>query len=152
MAAPGLGGYLVSTLGNVRHEKSGRLLKPEVDHGGYLRVYGKRVHRLVAKAFIPNPGGLATVNHLNGAKTDNRAANLEWCSNAHNVRHAVLAGLYPQARLSYQEAEDIRTAHAFGATKRGLARQYGVDRNTISRILTNKSWARGTGGLGGPQE
>lgn len=54
------------------------------------------VHRLVAEAFVPKNSG-AVVNHINGVKTDNRASNLEWVTDAQNKIHAVDLGLNTQA-------------------------------------------------------
>jgi hypothetical protein len=48
----------------------------------------RKVHRLVAEAFLPKSAGRDHVNHKNGDPTDNRAENLEWCTSSENVKHA----------------------------------------------------------------
>lgn len=46
------------------------------------------IHRLVAKAFIPNPDNYEFVNHRNENKLDNRSVNLEWCTAKYNSNYA----------------------------------------------------------------
>lgn len=82
--------YSVSDCGEVRNDKTGRILKLAKHRCGYLHVMlGRKtvplyVHRLVATAFVPNPDGKTQVDHINGNKRDNRASNLRWVSPSEN--------------------------------------------------------------------
>lgn len=90
--------YEVSTLGRVRNIRTLHIIKPflrQHRNGQYyavqMRRWGKQrnysVHRLVAKAFIPNPCKLPEVNHLDCNTLNNNIDNLEWCTRAENEAH-----------------------------------------------------------------
>lgn len=53
----------------------------------------KRIHRLVAEAFIPNPNNLPEVNHIDGNRYNNHVSNLEWVTSSENKLHAFKTGL-----------------------------------------------------------
>ena len=77
-------GYSVSNYGRVRNDKSGRFLQLTARGDKYHRVtlngQKHRVHRLVAKAFIPNPKKYSSVHHLDGLQ-NNHVDNLCWGNN-----------------------------------------------------------------------
>lgn len=128
------GAYLVSNLGrvksvNYRGQKGvEKIMIGGRDEKGYRVVTiamfkGKKtqkVHRLVAKAFVPNPNGFEEVNHIDGDKENNNAENLEWTDRKGNMGHASRIGALDHAKSSLGEwldaewkipvvATDVRT-------------------------------------------
>ena len=80
------------------YHKRQQLRKQKISAKGYMRVGLHRdsvektylVHRLVAQAFIPNPGNLPEINHKDQNPANNRADNLEWCTRKYNMNYGDL--------------------------------------------------------------
>lgn len=88
--------YLVDDRGFII-SKRGKPLKPSTNHSGYqivnLMIDGNRVglgvHTAVARAFCNGYSDELQVNHKDGNKRNNAAANLEWVTAKENVGHAI---------------------------------------------------------------
>ena len=95
------GVYEVSNLGNVRsidrvysdslgkiYHRKGVMLTPKIVSSGYYsvslsdgkRTISKKVHQLVANAFIENIDNKKCIDHINTDRKDNRVENLRWVS------------------------------------------------------------------------
>ena len=107
--------YSVSDQGQVRNDKTGRILKQSPDKHGYARVSLSNgggnnptilfPHRAVAELFIPNPNNLPVVNHKNADKMDTRKDNLEWTTNKENTEHAIANNLWDPVKVSKKANE-----------------------------------------------
>lgn len=51
------------------------------------RIKTKRVHRLVAIAFLPNPNNYREINHKDENTSNCDVNNLEWCTRKYNVNY-----------------------------------------------------------------
>ena len=87
--------YQVSNYGNIRLYKNNRILKPSDDSCGYLQIVltknkkrkSYKIHKLVAKTFIPNPNNYPCVNHKDENKKNNFVENLEFCTIKYNCNY-----------------------------------------------------------------
>ena len=158
--------YQVSNLGRVKslprlhksvhgeYLSKERILSPRVCGGQreYLSValyrgkgaVQRKIHRLVAMAFISNPKGYKEVNHIDENKRNNMASNLEWCSRSYNVNYG--------RRIEKQSAHLQKAVLAF--TRRGqfvarfksikdAAVWAGVDGSNVSRAIKRDSVSGG---------
>lgn len=152
------GSYEVSSLGRVRSLKRvvalgnglnrrirSRILKLNKGGSGYytvsLRDGSQRtvnVHQIVAVAFLGERKDGLDINHINGIKTDNRVKNLEYISRTKNIHHALKVGLM-RVKLTPEDVRNIRERVQAGSRK-ALAKEFGVTRQTIGHIVRGKTW------------
>ena len=167
------GMYQVSTLGRVKsldhyakfinkgtpckRFHKGKILKAIVSRFGYKRLWLRykrvqrvmSVHRLVAKAFIPNPDNKPQVNHINCIKADNKIENLEWNTTFENMHHAYSNNMIPAnrgeksgtAKLTNKKVLKIRKMfESRQYTMQFLADKFKVSITTISLIIRRITW------------
>ena len=142
--------YYISNLGNVKNIK-GKLLCLWKDNVGYLQVklskegkwYYKRVHRLVAEAFIPNPHNLPCVNHKDENKENNSVENLEWCDYVYNANYGTGIERSKEKRLGERFVViNLDTGEVY-QTPKDASRETGIHNDSISKVCKGKSKTAG---------
>ena len=144
--------YQISSYGRVRSFKFNktRILKPGIDTAGYEQVDlykdrkrdTRRVHRLVAEAFIYNPDNLPFINHKDECKTNNRVSNLEWCTSKYNCNYGTRNERGGKSRKGYKNPKSkkvicITTGEIFD-TIREAANRYNICSGNISYCCKGK--------------
>lgn len=149
--------YTVFNDGKVYSKKHKKYLKP-VLRKGYERVRLYKptgewktfsVHQLVAQYFIYNYSPGLMVNHKDGNKRNNHHSNLEWVTNAENIKHAFDNGLKRNTPFQRLCAKNILTGNTYSAKKvintetntvydtvKDAAKSLGIARSTLSGMLT----------------
>ena len=126
----------VSNLGrvaNLNYRGTGerRIIPQSLEVKGYHKisinikgkVYTFKVHRLVAKAFIPNPNNYKEVNHKDENKDNNCVDNLEWCDTLYNcnygtrnARHSIpVIGIAPDGKETYYPSMTVAARSVGGS-------------------------------------
>lgn len=122
--------YRVSSHGRIQRIDRGNYLRPAPNEQGYLcvnvvgvdkvgarKMYRKKAHRLVAKAFCHNPHAHKEVNHEDGVKTNNTAANLKWCTKSENLLHKWRVLGHKHGAYALSRMREANTGHRNHSSK-----------------------------------
>ena len=136
--------YMINHQGIVRNTSTCHKIKQTVNQGRLMVCLWKNnkkkhqfVHRLIAKAFIPNPSNKPQINHIDGNPLNNNIENLEWVTDSENKYHAHRTGLINNRKtpvMQYTKEGEFIAEHrsildAYKTTK--------VDRKSIALNTQN---------------
>lgn len=139
--------YQVSNTGKVRDLKNH--IKPVYKNNkGYEclslyyngKTYHPTVHRLVAKAFIPNPNNYDQINHKDCNKENNSVENLEWCNQRYNYDEGMKTFQYSKneehyfAKLKNSDIPIIYELYKLGFTRATVVKIFNVRPSSLEAI------------------
>jgi len=128
MEINGFENYLIYEDGRVyskkRNTTNGGFLKPRTDTHGYLRLYlckdgkptNKKIHRLIAEHYIPNPHNYPCVDHIDRDRQNNSLDNLRWVTFQMNNQNM---GLRKDNKLGIQYISKDGNGYIFQKTRNG---------------------------------
>lgn len=139
--------YEVSNTGKVRDLK-GNIKPMYKNNKGYLclslyyngKTYHSTIHRLVAKAFIPNPDNYSQINHIDCDKDNNIVDNLEWCNQRYNYDEGMKTFQYSKneehyfAKLKNSDIPMVYNLYKLGFTRVTVSRIFNVNPSSLEAI------------------
>ena len=133
--------YSVRRLNSRGYKCGGRVLTPTYNENGYLIIglckngikKSKRVHRLVAEAFVPNHNSYLEINHKDENKTNNNVENLEWCTREYNMNHGTRNARASQTQSKKVKAVNVESGEVLIFISVREAGNKGYDQGNVSR-------------------
>ena len=151
LTSVGFPGYTLNPETTEIFGKTGKLLKQRTDNFGYKCIYveiprvskNQRVHKIIAKACLPNPENYPLVMHKDDNKFNNLPSNLQWgTSQQNNWRSNPEASVYKpklgKGQNKHAERKDkelIIEAITEGLNKTEICRLFGCGHNTVTRYI-----------------
>lgn len=149
-------GHVYSTK-NIGRGKYHKEIKQRKNADGYMEITvgpnsfrtTRKVHRLVAEAFIPNPNNLPEVDHIDDIRDHNDVSNLQWISRLDNIAKipheknskSKSGECNSRAILTAKDVKSIRQQYEVnGVSISKLSREYNVGHSTIFNIVHYKTW------------
>ena len=138
-------GLLVYYDGRIKYKQNGKAKKiSKQEDKRFVTHLGKKyyVHRLVARAFVPNPDNKELVVHRDGNSKNNHFKNLFWANQGeaqtHNHKIGKLKPTY--AKLTREHVDFIRSQLKKGIPGSILAKQFNISEMQITRIKRRENW------------
>lgn len=149
-------GHIYSThnIGNGKYHKE---IKQRKNHDGYMEVTvgpntfrtTRRVARIVAEAFVPNPNNLPEVDHIDDIRDHDEASNLQWVTHQENVAkipfvrgsQARRGERNGRSKVTEEIVVKLRNRYENNNEKiSDLSKSFGLPYSTVFNIVNYKTW------------